>query len=375
MKRMKRGSLFIVWLLILALFAAACDGDSDNDGVDDSVDTGDVVTTIDPLATEEIADVDVTPIITDDEEMEEPTAVIEDTPVIEMTETPMMEETEEPTATVEVMATEEMTPTEEAVPTVEATVEMITDTDTMTSTITHAILASDLVGMDITNQDGEEVGEVAELLVDSAGMVQYVIFDVGGFLGIDAKSVAVAWDEMTIHLEDDVELGDDEEFDVDDLTVMYTALAPDLEALPEFDTSILDDNGYIMDEDADPEDDFDAAPYVGMLEVDEFQDYDLRNTEDEDLGEVEDLVIDLNEGQVSYAVVDFGGFLGIAENSVAVPWSEFQLNGTDDPDEEIFTLDVAEADLEAAPTFDFGEWTYPTDLDWDIESRQYWEAS
>jgi hypothetical protein len=45
MKRMKRGSLFIVWLLILALFAAACDGDSDNDGVDDGVDTGDVVTT------------------------------------------------------------------------------------------------------------------------------------------------------------------------------------------------------------------------------------------------------------------------------------------------------------------------------------------
>jgi sporulation protein YlmC with PRC-barrel domain len=285
--------------------------------------------------------------------------------------------TEEMTPTVEVMATEEMTPTVEVMATEEVTeTETITDTETMTTTVTQAILASDLVGMDITNDDGEEVGEVGELLLEQDGTVQYVIFDVGGFLGIGEKSVAVTWDEVEIQLADDVEppaAGD--EISPDDFTVRYTGgAAADLEALPEFDTAILDEDGYVLGEDPDTEDDFDATPYTGLIQVGEFQDYNLMNTADEDIGEVEDLIIDLGEGQVVYAVVDIGGFLGIGENSVAIPWERLELDPTDE--DETFVLDVTQADIEEAPVFDIDLWTYPVDPDWDTEDiRSFWDAS
>jgi hypothetical protein len=104
------------------------------------------------------------------------------------------------------------------------------------------------------------------------------------------------------------------------------------------------------------------------LQVGEFEDFNLFNMQDEDLGEVEDLIIDVSEGQVSYAVVDFGGFLGIAENSVALPWERLTL----EEETETFRLDVDAPTLESAPVFDFNAWEYPLEENWDTEYQTYW---
>ena len=142
---------------------------------------------------------------------------------------------------------------------------------------------------------------------------------------------------------------------------------------------VLEEDGYVLDDmETDAADDatdtavdeFDVAPYVGQLQVGEFEDYNLLNMEDEDLGEVEDLIINVADGHVSYAVVDFGGFLGIAENSVALPWDQLALEA----DTETFRLDVDAPTLESAPPFDFDTWDYPLEQDWDADYRAYWEA-
>ena len=366
--RLVKRTLLSIWIVLLIIALVACDGGDEPQATD-----------VAPLATVATGtDLDTTPMVTEEVDIEA-TDVMTDVATMEPTEEVMA--TEEMTPAVEVMATEEITLTEEVTPTVEVMAteevtetETITDTDTMTTTVTQAILASDLVGMDITNDEGDEVGEVGELLVEEDGTVQYVIFDVGGFLGIGEKSVAVTWDEMEIQLEDGVEppaAGD--EISPDDFTVRYTGAAADLEALPDFDISVLDENGYIIDEDMDTEDDFDATPYTGLIEVGEFQDYSLMNSAGEDVGEVEDLIVDLSEGQITYAVVDFGGFLGIGENSVAVPWDQLVLDTTDE--DETFMLDVTQADLEEAPVFDFDAWTYPVEPDWDDDgTRTFWET-
>ena len=365
--RLVKRSLLTIWILLLILALVACDGAEETPG-----------TEVAPLATDvadigdEEPDLETTPMVTEEVDIE-PTDVMTDVATMEPTEEVMA--TEEMTPTVEVVATEEMTPTVEAEATAVMTeTETITDTDTMTTTVTQAILASDLVGMDITNDEGDEVGEVGELLIDEDGTVQYVVFDVGGFLGIGEKSVAVTWDEMEIQLEDGVEPpAADEEISPDDFTVKYTGVAADLEALPDFDISILDENGYVVDEDMDTADDFDATPYTGLVEVGEFQDYNLMNSAGEDVGEVEDLVVDLSEGQVNYTVVDFGGFLGAGETTVAVPWDQLELDATDE--DETFMLDVAQPDLEEAPVFDFDAWTYPVEPDWDADgTRTFWET-
>lgn len=70
---------------------------------------------------------------------------------------------------------------------------------------------------------------------------------------------------------------------------------------------------------------------------------------DEDVGNVEDLVID-RDGKIVAAVISVGGFLGIGEKDVAVSWN--QLSITRDDDDIVIHVDATEEQLENAPEFD-----------------------
>lgn len=94
----------------------------------------------------------------------------------------------------------------------------------------------------------------------------------------------------------------------------------------------------------------------------------VRNTQGEDLGKIEDLMIDVNQGNVRFAVLSFGGFLGMGDKLFAVPLEAM----TVDLDEHEFVLDVDKERLEQAPGFDKSDW--PTDIggDWGRTVYTYW---
>jgi len=56
--------------------------------------------------------------------------------------------------------------------------------------------ASEIIGMSVTGADGENIGEVSEILIDDGGKVEAFIIDVGGFLGMNEKPVAVSMNEL-----------------------------------------------------------------------------------------------------------------------------------------------------------------------------------
>lgn len=56
--------------------------------------------------------------------------------------------------------------------------------------------ASKLIGADVTISDGEMVGSVEELIIDSNGQVVAIVVGVGGFLGMGDKDVAIGWDNV-----------------------------------------------------------------------------------------------------------------------------------------------------------------------------------
>ena len=79
---------------------------------------------------------------------------------------------------------------------------------------------------------------------------------------------------------------------------------------------------------------------------------DVRNLKGENLGDIKDFMLDVETGRVLYAVLDFGGFLGIGDKYFAVPLEAFR----PDTQSEKLVLDVDKARLENAPGFDKNNW-------------------
>ena len=62
--------------------------------------------------------------------------------------------------------------------------------------------ASEILGMTVKDSAGENVGILYDLLVDlEAGEITHGIVSIGGFLGVGARQVAVAWDELKLNPE------------------------------------------------------------------------------------------------------------------------------------------------------------------------------
>jgi sporulation protein YlmC with PRC-barrel domain len=84
------------------------------------------------------------------------------------------------------------------------------------------------------------------------------------------------------------------------------------------------------------------------------------NHGNEKLGELADIMIDVETGAVAYAVLAFGGVLGLGEKLFAIPWHALTL----DADRRCFLLDVERSQLESAPGFDKDHWPSMADPAW-----------
>jgi sporulation protein YlmC with PRC-barrel domain len=76
------------------------------------------------------------------------------------------------------------------------------------------------------------------------------------------------------------------------------------------------------------------------------------NTAGEQLGTIKELMIDLDGGLIAYAVLSFGGILGMGDKLFAIPWEAFTI----DTDNRTFILNVDKEVLENAPGFDKDNW-------------------
>lgn len=86
------------------------------------------------------------------------------------------------------------------------------------------------------------------------------------------------------------------------------------------------------------------------LKLDDIIGMSVKNDRAEDLGVVEDVVLDSSSGQIRYAAFSFGGWLGIDDKLFAVPWGAFRL--TNGGDERVLVLNKTKKQLREAPGFD-----------------------
>jgi sporulation protein YlmC with PRC-barrel domain len=99
------------------------------------------------------------------------------------------------------------------------------------------------------------------------------------------------------------------------------------------------------------------------------------NANYEDLGKIEDLVLDAGASRIAYAVLSFGGFLGVGDKYFAIPWNAFQFHLA----EKRIVLNVDKKLLEAAPGFDKDNWPNMAESTWGTSIYKhyglapYWE--
>lgn len=91
------------------------------------------------------------------------------------------------------------------------------------------------------------------------------------------------------------------------------------------------------------------------------------NKKEENMGEIKDLMIDLNTGKIEYFIIELGGFLGMGEKYFAFPYSLL----TVDPKNETFVLDQKLETLKNAPGFDKEHWPDTNSHEFD-NSGGYW---
>ncbi len=82
------------------------------------------------------------------------------------------------------------------------------------------------------------------------------------------------------------------------------------------------------------------------------------DTQGDALGSIYDVMLHKRQGSVAYAVLSFGGFLGIGDKYHALPWNKLQYS----EDHGGYIVDVDRRTLEAAPAYsetDAPDWSTP----------------
>ncbi len=111
-----------------------------------------------------------------------------------------------------------------------------------------------------------------------------------------------------------------------------------------------------------------GGPGPDVMAADTLQGDDVINLQGDKLGSIEDIMLDVASGRVAYAVLSFGGILGMGDKLFAIPWSALAL----DADRKCFVLDVSKDRLEKAPGFDKDHWPSMADQNWASQVYAYY---
>jgi len=84
-----------------------------------------------------------------------------------------------------------------------------------------------------------------------------------------------------------------------------------------------------------------------FVSSDDVEGKSVYNASGEKLGSIDDLMIDKNSGRIHYAVMEFGGFLGMGKDRYPVPWSVLKYDAAKDG----YIVPLDKRMLEAAPKY------------------------
>ena len=234
------------------------------------------------------------------------------------------------------------------------------------------VLASDFLGMRIYTSENEvamtevdgsqtewnDIGEVNDVIMGRDGSIDAVLVDVGGFLGIGERQVALNMD--AIKFVSDSSTTDNE----GDFFLVANVPQASLEEAPEFTwnqaAQTLEQTGEQIEQTAEAtmnevtETDMSAEGYTAAemeyLTTENLTGARVYDANDAWIGEVSELIVG-DQGQIEEAIVDVGGFLGLGEKPVALALDQLNIMRQDGGDDVRIFVSATREQLEAMPTF------------------------
>jgi hypothetical protein len=204
-------------------------------------------------------------------------------------------------------------------------------TNTAKTQQTTQVDAHKIIGRELMNMSKDKIGTIDSVMLGREGRVQAVIVNVGGFLGLGEKNVAIDWADINVS---------------QDGKTITTALTKDqLKALPEYryadakkrgtafdapGATARGDSATSADRAAGERPAGKSGPAVDVSSLAAYKSSAIVgakavNVSDENIGEVKELLIGAN-GVMRGAIVSVGGFLGIGERNVMVDWHDLSIS-------------------------------------------------
>jgi sporulation protein YlmC with PRC-barrel domain len=243
--------------------------------------------------------------------------------------------------------------------------------------ISHVFRSADLIGLDVKNKAGEEIANINDLVVDlKSGEVRYAALSSGGVAGFGGKMFAVPWHAMTFMM--------GAPNDADARYFVFDVTKEQLEQSEGFDTSKWPNvaspkwASMVKGDHAKNESKAETAngtrptvAYETVFRASKIKGLDVRNDANEDLGDVDEVVIDVTKGAVKYLVLSHGTLLTGGNKLFAVPLNAITLAHASDKSYILFN--VSQDALKNAPGFDKNNWPNMGDPTWTRNVDTYHE--
>ena len=236
--------------------------------------------------------------------------------------------------------------------------------------------AKTIEGDKVVNSAGDDLGKIEDLMIDlHNGRVGYAVLSFGGLAGMGDKLFAIPWQALSLRLHEhaftldiprDV-LEKAEGLDKDNWPVTREELSRTYTYYgyqPYWQTGVTGQTtpaGTSREARGMVESQGPAGPgsreNPDFLSADSIKSDKLVNRAGDNIGKIEELMIDLQDGRVAYAVIAHGGFLGIGNKLFAIPWQSFSLR----VHEHAFVLDIPKETLDKAKGIDKDNWPLTRD--------------
>jgi len=241
--------------------------------------------------------------------------------------------------------------------------------------ISHVFRTGDIIGLPVKNKSHETLGKIDDLVIDmKTGEVRYAAVSFGGVAGFGSKLFAVPWGSMPFMF--------GEPNQASSRHFMFNVTKDELDRAPGFDSShwpnvgdpkwgaAIDKHYNVERKDTGTGA---AVTYETVFRASKIKGMDVRNEANENLGSVDELVIDVTKGHVKYMALSYGSWFTGGNKLFAVPLSSVTLNHAND--KTFFLIHVSQDALKNAPGFDKNNWPNTADPNWAKGIDTYYQRS